>query len=46
MAMVFTWIAGLLNILAIWDAVEGPAFGYGDEHKNEDEAAAEDAAVA
>ncbi|MCA8998644.1 MAG: hypothetical protein KDA80_16710 [Planctomycetaceae bacterium] len=45
-AMVFTWIAGLLNILAIWDAVEGPAFGYGDEHKNEDEAAAEDAAVA
>ena len=32
LAMVFTWIAGLLNILAIWDAVEGPAYGYGDEY--------------
>jgi hypothetical protein len=31
LAMVFTWIAGLLNVLAIWDAVEGPAYGY-DEH--------------
>lgn len=31
MAMVFTWVAGLLNILAIWDALEGPAYGYGDE---------------
>lgn len=27
LAMVFTWIAGLLNILAIWDAFEGPAYG-------------------
>ncbi|MBL4884223.1 MAG: hypothetical protein JKY95_06785 [Planctomycetaceae bacterium] len=27
LAMVFTWIAGLLNILAIWDAYEGPAYG-------------------
>lgn len=31
LAMVFTWVAGLLNILAIWDALEGPAYGYGDE---------------
>lgn len=31
LAMVFTWVAGLLNLLAIWDAVEGPAYGYGDE---------------
>ncbi len=31
LAQVFTWIAGLLNILAIWDAVQGPAYGYGDE---------------
>ncbi|WP_437228164.1 DUF6677 family protein [Planctomicrobium sp. SH661] len=31
LAMVFTWVAGLLNVLAIWDAVEGPAYGYGDE---------------
>lgn len=30
-ALVFTWIAGLLNILAIWDAVQGPAYGFGDE---------------
>jgi hypothetical protein len=35
-AYVFTWIAGLLNVLAIWDAVDGPAYGYGleaDEQK-------------
>ena len=35
-ATVFTWIAGLLNLLAIWDAADGPAYGYGDE-KPEDE---------
>lgn len=32
MALVYTWIAGLLNILVIWDAVQGPAYGYDDEH--------------
>jgi len=26
-AMVLTWLAGLLNIFAIWDALEGPAYG-------------------
>jgi hypothetical protein len=31
LAMVFTWIAGLLNFLAIWDCVLGPAYGFGDE---------------
>ena len=31
LALVFTWIAGLLNILAIWDCVQGPAYGFGDE---------------
>ncbi|MEW4487264.1 DUF6677 family protein [Thalassoglobus sp. JC818] len=31
LAMVFTWVAGFLNVLAIWDAVEGPAYGFGDE---------------
>lgn len=31
LSLVYTWIAGLLNILAVWDAVEGPAYGYGDE---------------
>jgi len=31
LAMVMTWMAGLLNVLAIWDAVEGPAYGYNDE---------------
>ena len=30
-ACVFTWIAGLLNIMAVWDAFGGPAYGYGDE---------------
>ena len=38
LAKVFTWIAGLLNILAVWDALEGPAYGYGDE---EEQSAAE-----
>lgn len=31
LAMMFTMVAGLLNILAVWDALEGPAYGYGDE---------------
>jgi hypothetical protein len=31
LAIALTMIAGLLNILAIWDAVEGPAYGFGDE---------------
>jgi hypothetical protein len=43
LAALFTWIAGLLNVLAIWDALEGPAYGYGDEpspknkHHNDEE---------
>ncbi len=32
LALVFTWIAGLLNVLAIWDCLFGPAYGFGDEH--------------
>lgn len=35
--MVFTWIAGLLNMLAVWDAVQGPAYAYGDEIPAPDE---------
>lgn len=31
LALVYTWIAGLLNVLAVWDCVQGPAYGYGDE---------------
>jgi TM2 domain-containing membrane protein YozV len=31
LAFTCTWIAGLLNILAIWDALLGPAYGFGDE---------------
>ena len=31
LAMVYTWIAALLNVLVLWDAFEGPAYGYGDE---------------
>ncbi|HWL10987.1 MAG TPA: DUF6677 family protein [Planctomicrobium sp.] len=34
LALVFTWVAGLLNILAIWDAVEGPAYGYGRDPRH------------
>ncbi len=35
-ALVYTWIAGLLNLLAVWDAFEGPAYGYGDEEPAHD----------
>lgn len=31
LAIAFTLIAGFLNVLAIWDAIEGPAYGFGDE---------------
>ncbi len=31
LAVIFTWIAGLLNVLAVWDAFEGPAYGYDDK---------------
>ena len=37
LALVYTWIAGLLNILAVWDALQGPAYGYGDEEPEGDE---------
>jgi TM2 domain-containing membrane protein YozV len=40
LAMTFTMIAGLLNILVILDAVEGPAYGYGDGSDAEQKAAA------
>lgn len=33
LALVYTWIAGLLNVLAVWDALQGPAYGYGDEEE-------------
>jgi hypothetical protein len=35
-AYVFTWIAGLLNLMAIWDAYDGPAYGYGDEEAEDE----------
>jgi hypothetical protein len=31
LAIALTMIAGLLNVLAVWDAVDGPAYGFGDE---------------
>lgn len=40
LAMVFVWIAGLMNLLAIWDAVEGPAYGYSDDDERPASAAA------
>jgi hypothetical protein len=46
LAMTFTMIAGLLNILVILDAVEGPAYGYGDvEPERKSEAAESDKTV-
>jgi hypothetical protein len=41
LAEVITWIAGLLNLLAIWDAFEGPAYGYGDEEEMVEEDSAD-----
>ena len=41
-ACVFTWIAGLLNLMAIWDAYGGPAYGYGDEEPEDDDESAGD----
>lgn len=41
LALVFTWIAGLLNVLAVWDCVKGPSLGFGDE-----QSASQDSAVA
>lgn len=35
LGMMYTMVAGLLNVLAIWDAFEGPAYGYGDEDEDE-----------
>ena len=53
LALVYTWIAGLLNILAVWDALQGPAYGYGDEEseaesdeQSSDETKAEEAEAA
>lgn len=37
LAEVFTWIAGLLNVLAIWDAFGGPAYGYRLPLRSEEE---------
>ena len=42
LALVYTWIAGLLNILAVWDALQGPAYGYGDEEPEADDKASEE----
>ena len=33
----YTMVAGLLNILAIYDALEGPAYGSGEEDDSEDD---------
>lgn len=46
LALVFTWIAGLLNFLAIWDCVNGPAYGFGDEHTSASDAKSKTAAAA
>lgn len=36
-AVVMTWIAGFLNMMVLWDAWDGPAYGYGDEKPDEDD---------
>ena len=35
LAVVFTMIAGLLNVLAFWDAIDGPAYGRTDAAPDE-----------
>jgi hypothetical protein len=42
LALVYTWIAGLLNVLAVWDCVSGPAYGIGDEPEEGEEPARKD----
>lgn len=37
LALVYTWVASLLNVLVLWDAYQGPAYGYGDEKPEEDD---------
>ena len=37
-SMIYTTAAGLLNVLAIYDAYEGPAYGVGDETDAETQA--------
>ncbi|WP_206678873.1 DUF6677 family protein, partial [Alienimonas chondri] len=37
LAVVFTMIAGLLNVLAFWDAIDGPAYGRTDKLSDDDE---------
>ena len=37
LAVIFTMLAGLLNILAFWDAVEGPAYGLTDADPDGDD---------
>jgi len=39
LALVYTWIASLLNVLVLWDAFEGPAYGFGDEKPEKDDEA-------
>jgi len=45
LGLIFTWIAGLLNLLAILDALEGPAHGITDEDYEEGEPAPQPAAA-
>ncbi|MCA9072682.1 MAG: hypothetical protein KDA84_27355, partial [Planctomycetaceae bacterium] len=37
LALVYTWVASLLNVLVLWDAYEGPAYGFGDEKPEDDD---------
>ncbi|MFH5806729.1 DUF6677 family protein [Alienimonas sp. DA493] len=37
LAVVFTMIAGLLNVLAFWDAIDGPAYGRTDRRLEHDD---------
>ncbi len=38
LALVYTWVAGFLNVLAIWDCIAGPAYGIGDGSDEEEDA--------
>lgn len=46
LAIALTMIAGLLNVLAVWDAIDGPAYGFGDEPPPETDQATTATAVA
>ncbi len=41
LGLIYTWVASLLNVLVLWDAFDGPAYGYGDESPDDEDDSSE-----